>query len=192
MSQPEWSSPYSGYLQRAQPYPNPHSYTPEHKLLKLLGLRNAPTEPEGLSLVIFSDRVAIDTKGNIAILAQADYDGLTRLAETVQTLPETGSFRNQWRVRHDITSRPVDRVLYAASSPLSDRPAENYREEFKETSVYGFDKQKVQLQKPVEGYQTLPAALWELTGLVLEARETPGPKDEVVLQRVREILGDVF
>lgn len=191
MSPPEWSSKYSGYLQRASHHPNPHSYTPQRDLLTLVGLRNAPTEPEGFSLAVFSDRVAIDMKGNVFVLGQEDYDGIVGLAQATETLPKTGKFRNQWRVRHEITSRPIDRILRAKSS-LPTSPADGYDGEFSETSVYGFDKHKLLLQTPVDRYNELPRSLWELTGLVLEARETPGDQDTVVLQRVRSILGNVF
>lgn len=191
MSPPEWSSNYSGYLQRAQIHPNPHSYPLQRDILTLVGLRNAPTEPKGFSLAVFSDRVAVDMKGQMYVLSQADYDGLLQLAQATGDLPKTGGFRNQWRVRQEITSRPIDRIL-AAKTLLLTSPAASYEDEFTETSVYGFDKHKVLLQTPVEGYQELPASLWELTGLVLEARATPGEGDVLILERVRRILGNVF
>ena len=191
MSKLEWSSKYSGYLQRADHHPNPHSYSPQPNLLTLVGLRNAPTEPEGFSLAVFSDRVAIDMKGNAFVLSQADYDGIVELAQTTESLPKTGKFRNQWRVRHEITSRPIDRILCTKPS-IPTSPAVGYDGEFSETSVYGFDKHKLLLQTPVDSYSELPRSLWELTGLVLEARETPGDHDTLVLQRVRSILENVF
>ncbi|KAF8959233.1 hypothetical protein BDZ97DRAFT_1838724, partial [Flammula alnicola] len=158
MTQPEWSSIYSGYLQRATPFPDPHSY--------LAVLRNAPAEPDGFSLAIFSDRVAVDMKGNIYTLTEHDYDGVLQLAQAITSLPDTGGFRNQWRVLHRATCRPIDRIL-----------------QFVETSVYGFDKHHVLLEEPVNGYSDLPPVLWELNGLALEARDVPGQKDEDVLGR---------
>lgn len=191
MSQPAWSSAYSGYLQRAAPYSNPHAYAPQRTALKLAVLRNSPIEPEGFSLAIFSDRVAVDRKGNVFTLAERDFEGILQLAHKVAALPQTGEFRNQWRVSHPMTGRPIDRIL-SPRTELSAQPAERYTAEFVETSVYGFDKHRVLLKEPVQNHRDLPSTVWELTGLVGEAREAGGQDDEVVLERVRSVLGNVF
>lgn len=182
----------SGYLRRATPYPNPHSYTANRAALKFLVLRNGMVEHDGFTLAIFEDRVAIDAKGTTSTLTQPDYDTIIRLAEATSALPSTGDFRNQWRVNHEITGLPIERILYPRSS-LSRTPAENYEDEYAETSVYGFDKTLTKLEEPTNGYEDLPRPLFELTGLVLEAREgEEGERDNLVLQRVKDVLGNVF
>lgn len=58
--------------------------------------------------------------------------------------------------------------------------------------MYGFDKHERGLSEPVGEHTELPGSLWELVGLVQEAKEGDGPKDESVLQSVRSALGNVF
>jgi hypothetical protein len=190
-SQAEWSSSFSGYLQRATPYPSPSTYEIKRSALKFGALLNAPVDPEGFSLAIFADRVAINHLGHLYTLQQADYDGLLGLAAAVAALPPAGGFRNQWRTRNQRTSRPIDRLLTPCRD-LAATPAEDYTQEFTETSVYGFDKHERGLSEPVGEYTELPGGLWELVGLVQEAKEEDGPKDEGVLQSVRSALGNVF
>ncbi|KDR85891.1 hypothetical protein GALMADRAFT_261537 [Galerina marginata CBS 339.88] len=187
-----WPSEFSGYLARATPYPfAPESFTPKRSLLDVLVLRNAPIEPEGITLALFSDRTIVEASGKISIITEEDYTGIRALAQQTRSLPKSDNFRNQWRVKHDRTSHPIDRVLVVRST-LNDIPAENYELEYEETSVYGFDKQLKTLDKPIGDYEELAQPLYELTGLAWEAREGKGSKDEAVLTKVRNILGNVF
>ncbi|CAA7269397.1 unnamed protein product [Cyclocybe aegerita] len=189
MSQTQWSSPYSAYLQRADPQPD---FTPTRSALQLAVLRNSPVEPEGFTLALFSPLTAIDAKGHVYTLQQGDYEGILAIAERVKLLPNTGGFRNTWRVLHDTTSKPIDRVL-SPKTALGDAPSsEGYEAEYVETSVYGFDKTRRQLKEPVDEYTELPDELWELTGLAWEARETSGERDELALQKVRAVLVDAL
>ena len=65
MSEPTWSSIYSGYLHRADLHPNPKTFTPIRSALELVVLRNSPVEHQGIDLAIFTDRVVVDSKGGI-------------------------------------------------------------------------------------------------------------------------------
>ncbi|KAF5321820.1 hypothetical protein D9619_002182 [Psilocybe cf. subviscida] len=190
-SQAQWTSPYTGYLQRATPHPSPSTYEIKRSALTFAALLNAPVDPDGFSLALFADRVAVSHLGHLYTLQQADYDGLLGLAAAVAALPPAGGFRNQWRTKNQRTSRPIDRLLRPCKE-LADTPAEDYTQEFTETSVYGFDKHERGLSEPVGEHTELPGSLWELVGLVQEAKEGDGPKDESVLQSVRSALGNVF
>lgn len=188
---PEWSSKFAGYLSRATIHHSPESFTPSREILELTVLRNAQVEHSGFTLALFSDRTFVDHQGKVYTLAQEDYEGIRELAIRITSLPKADSFRNQWRVLQDRTGYPIDRVL-VAKSPLSKVPAENYEEEFTEASVYGFDKKKTLLQTPVEGYTYLAPSLYELLGLAQEARDRSVSEDKVVLDKVRDTLGNVF
>ncbi len=190
MAQSEWSSQYSGYLQRAALHPNPHSYNPQRNQVTLIGLRDALRGSDPFSLAIFLDKTAIDMKGNVYVLDQEDYDGITELARAVENLPKIDDdFCNQWRVKNQITCRPIERILLPKAL-LPTSPTAYDDSEFAETSVYGFSQSHSFLQRPVDGHDKLPHSLWQLTGLVIEARETPGKKDTLVLEKVTNILGD--
>ena len=191
MSEPTWSSIYSGYLHRADPHPNPKTFTPIRSALELVVLRNSPVEHQGIDLAIFTDRVVVDSKGGIRIMKEHDFEGIMELARLVNTLPNTDGFRNQWRVQHERTCRPIDRVLYAGGK-LAPIPREKYEEEYKETSVYGFDKHRIRLEQSVGSFTTLAPPLWELVGLAMEARESAEEEGAVVLEKLKAILGNVY
>jgi hypothetical protein len=191
MSEPTWSSIYSGYLHRADPHLNPDTFTPIRSALELVVLRNSQVEHEGIDLAIFSDRVIIDSKGGVRIMKERDFEGITELAQMVNNLPSTNGFRNQWRVQHERTGWPINRILYAGGK-LSPVPRERYEEEYKETSVYGSDKHRIRLEESVGSFTTLAPPLWELIGLAMEARESEGEEDVIVLQKLKAILGNVY
>jgi len=185
-AQPLLITSHSGYLSRAQREPNPHAWYPNRPDLAFVALRNAPVEHEGFSLAIFTDRKAVDAAGRLYTLTQQDFDGILKLSRKVSALPQTGDFRNQWRISHDRTGYPIDRTLVARKT-LSDQQAEDYNDEFCETSVYGFDSANRQLQTPVDRYSTLPDELAELMDLVVEAREQ-GERDETIVDRVKALV----
>ncbi|KAF9524183.1 hypothetical protein CPB83DRAFT_861754 [Crepidotus variabilis] len=184
------NSPASGFLQHPLSA-HPNSYEPKRTELDLVVLQNSKVEPSGFTLAVFKDKTAIDAQGHIHSLSQAKYNSLINLAAKVADLPKTGGFRNQWRVKHPITGRSIERILSPKSS-LSERPAEDYETEFDETSIYGFSKDTKKLEKSINGYEELPEDLWELTRAALESKKAGDPKDEVVLGKVRAILGNVF
>ena len=191
MSETTWSSIYSGYLHRADPHPNPKTFTPIRSALELVVLRNSQVEHQGIDLAIFSDKVVIDSKGGVRIMKEQDFEGIMELARSVNTLPNTDGFRNQWRVQHERTDRPIDRILYAGGN-LPPIPRERYEEEYKETSVYGFDKHRIRLEQSVGSFMTLAPPLWELVGLATEARESAEEEGAVVLEKLKAILGNVY
>ena len=193
---PTWSSSYSGWRTRAEKFPNSQSYIPHRGDLKLAVVRNAPADSEGFTLALFSnpagaERVAVDASGSVFVLAPQDFDGMLRLAQCTLSLPKPNNFRETWVVKHERTSQPIDRIL-VAHVDLPSQPLEDYREEYTETSVQGFDKRKRELERAVDKIFELPLELWELTGVVLEARASGGEEDEGVLRRVRSVLGNVF
>jgi hypothetical protein len=157
----------------------------------LVVLRNSQVEHEAIELAIFSDRVVVDSKGGVRIMKEHDFDGIMELTRSVSNLPNTNGFRNQWRVQHERTGRPIDRILYAGGE-LSPIPRERYEEEYIETSVYGFDKHRIRLEASVGSFTTLAPPLWELVGLAMEARESEGEEDVVVLEKLKAILGNVY
>ncbi|KIK06320.1 hypothetical protein K443DRAFT_3107 [Laccaria amethystina LaAM-08-1] len=193
---PTWSSPCSGWRTRAEKYPNSQSYIPHRGDLKLAVVRNAPADSEGFTLALFSnpvgkERVAVDASGGVFVLAAHDFDGILGLAQRTLSLPKPNNFQATWVVKHERTSQPIDRIL-VAHVDLPSQPLEDYREEYTETSVQGFDKRKRELERAVDKIFELPLELWELTGVVLEARASGGEDDEGVLKRVRNVLGNVF
>ncbi|KAF5339347.1 hypothetical protein D9611_009851 [Ephemerocybe angulata] len=201
MTSTVWTSPLSGFLDRADPYRRAGSeFRPSRSSLKLAVLRNAPVEQEGFTLAVFSSdgdddkrHYAVDHFGRIRVLQDQDVSGLQDLYSGVQGLPSTGGFRNTWVLKQPITSRPIERILLPKATLPAD-PAERYDQEFLETGVQGFDYNVRELdpKRPVEGYDQLPAPLWELTGAVLEGRAGEADKDDAVLDYVRGLLGNVF
>jgi hypothetical protein len=179
-----WSSKYEGWHTRAQLHPDPSSFDPTREALQFTALYNAPVESEGFTLAVFqfdSELVAVDAMGKILTIDRDDAEGLVGLASATTLLPKTGSFRNQWRIQHPISSRPIDRILVQVKGELM------------ETSVYGFSKEQRKLENTVEGITELPDSLYELIGLVREAREVykRGEGDQEVIRRVKDVLGDV-
>ncbi|KAF4611445.1 hypothetical protein D9613_004337 [Agrocybe pediades] len=188
---PQWSSQFSGYLSRATPHPDPKSFIPDRQALELAVLVNAPVVHSGFTFALFSDRTFIDHEGKVYTLTHEDYQGLYDLGKRVANLPNTGGFRDQWRVKQERTCYPIDRIL-VTKSQLSKVPAEDYEQEFTEASVYGYDKTKTKLSSPVGGYTHLAPSLYELLGLAQEARHNGISEDQDVLQKVRGALGNVF
>lgn len=196
-----WTSPLSGFLDRADPYRRSTSdFQPSRSALQLAVLRNAPADPEGFTLAVFSSdghtpdgekRFAVDNHGVIHVLQDQDVNTLQSLVSSVLELPATAAFRNTWVLRHQRTSQPIDRILVPKTT-LSATPVANYEEEFAETSVQAFNYEERQLRDPVQGLEVLPDSLWELTGSVLEARKVEGSEDPAVLSYVRGLLGNVF
>jgi hypothetical protein len=138
-------------------------------------------DTDGFSVAVFKDRLAVDAMGKVIVLTQADYEGLVALADKVNTLPESGGFRNTWKVKQERTSQPIERLLIATSAS-----------DIKQTSVQGFSKEKKELKEPVGDIKELPDSLFEFTGLVLEAREgwERGKEDKEWVSKVKDLLGD--
>ncbi|KAG6914667.1 hypothetical protein DXG01_016026 [Tephrocybe rancida] len=196
-----WSSPFESWHSRAllNPFPSPYSFTPSQDRLILTMILNAQTEPEGLSLALFSlpdstETIAVDARGRVLLVSEKDSQGLLALAQTALALPKTGRFWNGWSVKQNVSCFPVHRLFVSTSA--SETPGSD-GEAFHQISVAGYSKEKRVLSDPVGKYTELPDALWELFGLVLEARADAGSRwdnqrDEMVLGKVREALEGVI
>ncbi|KAG5645135.1 hypothetical protein DXG03_006852 [Asterophora parasitica] len=198
MSTQSWSSPFATWHARAlqTPHPNPHSFTPTRDNLRFALLLNAQAEHEGISLALFSqskdngegsETVAVDALGRVLVVPEKDTAGILGLAQQALKLPQTGAFRNTWVIRRPTTSQPIDRLFILPASGSSAAPHE--------VSVQGFSKETRELVEPVDDIKELPSVLWELAGLVLEARDGAvygERRDEIVLGKVREVFAGLF
>ena len=188
-----WSSPFASWHTRAlrTPHPSPHTFHSTRQSLLLAVLLNSPVEHEGISLTLYSDSekgetetVAVDARGQILYVSEQDAAGILDLAKKTLELPQSESWRNTWVVEQPTTSQPIHRMFIRSRDKDKN---------LKEVSVQGFSKEARALKTPVGSFQELPDSLWELVGLVLEAREgSLEDKDDVVLGKVREIVKDLF
>lgn len=158
-------------------------------------LLNTPAENDGFTLAFFSQPkehgsgtrvIAVDALGHVLVVADQDAAGILELAKEALALPPTGHFRNTWVVKRPTTSQPIHRLFIfpdrAGNSPY-------------QISVQGFTKETRTLLRPVQGIDELPEVLWELAGLILEAREgasMEATKDEVSLGKVRDVVASLF
>ncbi|KAI9065138.1 hypothetical protein FKP32DRAFT_1590889 [Trametes sanguinea] len=149
-----------GWHARAHPHPSSATFVPARDKLVFAVLLNAPADPEGFTMALFRPDVAVDARGRILQVQPDDFAALADLAEQVNRLPETGSFMNAWRVAHDRTDQPIDRLFVTT-------PGGN---EIKQTSVQGWHPDKKDLKTPVADYNELPSALHELFGYIQEGR----------------------
>ncbi|GLB45271.1 hypothetical protein LshimejAT787_2100310 [Lyophyllum shimeji] len=171
-----WSSPFESWHERAllTPHPDPHSFTPTRDNLLLAMLLNAMAEGDGISLALFSqsdaeDSIAVDARGRVLLVSAKDSAGLLSLAKEAHALPKTDSSWNSWRIHRNVTCLP-NHELFLRS------PTDQGAQRFHQITVYGFSKQVRELDVPVEGFSLLPDTLWELFGLLLEARNGAGSR----------------
>ncbi|KAI0636831.1 hypothetical protein C8Q77DRAFT_1094818 [Trametes polyzona] len=160
MSSASASASATGWHARAQPHPDRAAFAPTRDKLVFAVLLNAPADPEGFTLALFRPDVAVDARGRVLQVKSNDFATLADLAEQTTRLPETGSFMNAWRVAHDRTSMPIDRLFVPVSGG-----------DIKETSVQGWHPEKKLLKDAVADYQELPPVLHELFGYIQEGRE---------------------
>ncbi len=180
LSTTQWSSEYGGWHNRSAPHRSPDDFTPTRDALVFAVLRNAPADPNGFTLALYTPNIAIDASGRIFQLGDTDFAGLSALARHVLTLPQTGSFMNAWRIVRPITSQPIERLFVPDSSG-----------QLVQTSVQGFEKEhRNQLKTPVGQYTELPSVLSELFGLITEARAgyQKGVEDSSVIAKVKAIV----
>ncbi|KAG9056843.1 hypothetical protein FS842_009363 [Serendipita sp. 407] len=139
--------------------------------LVLTVLLNSQVEPEGFTMALFKPLHAVDASGRRLTLSKADFDAFTSDIEAVKELPSTGEFGGQWRVKHERTGYPIDRVLIPGQD---------------EVSVYGWSKDVDTLESETQGLDRLPASLQQLIGLAKEARDgyRRGHRDETVVEQV--------
>lgn len=174
-----WHSDFAGWRSRSQPHPSPTAFNPTRDALVFGALRNAPAQPDGFTLALFTPNIAVDAMGRALVLGADDFAGLNALAKETLDLPETGSFRNTWRVKQMRTSQPIDRLFVSTSGNA-----------LREVSVRGYDKEKRDLSVPVTEHTQLPDTLWELFGLIVESREDyeQGQEDAKLIGQVKELL----
>jgi hypothetical protein len=172
----------SGWHLRAQPFNG--TFKPTIDALVFASIRNAQTNPEDFTLALFKPNVAVDARGAALKLEQPDFDvlkTLSRRAVDPAEVPSSGLFRNQWAIAHAATSRPIDRLLV------------NKNASFVEVQVYGYEQGKTALREPVGDITELPPVLYDVFGLILEAREDgPGEPNADLVGKVKESLDDLL
>lgn len=170
---------FEGWHARAKPHSDPHSFVPVRSSLAFAVTHSAPARPHGFTLAAFSPNVLVDASGHVLNLTPEDFAGLVSLAQQTVDLPSTGSFMNAWRVAQPRTSQPIERLFVVGQDGR-----------LVETSVQGYEKGKTELQAPVGNIDHLPPLLYELFGLIAEAREgyEMGQEDSTVIAKVRAVL----
>jgi hypothetical protein len=186
------SDSYKGWHAKAlqNPHGTPHLFMPDADYLSFVLMENSQVEENGFTLAVFKPSLpdpkrrddttfVVDAMGRVLYIPIDLYVHMSKLAEQTTQLPDTGSFRNTWRVEHPTTSRAIDRLFVKTDSGL------------KETSVYGYSDTATKLQTPVDGYTDLPDVLQVLFGLALEGRSDykSGEADKEVIDKVKKVIG---
>lgn len=173
------SNPLSGWHTRLHSFEG--DFNPSREALAFTQLFNSKVEPEGFTAAFFTPNIVIDARGVVSTLSQEDWNGLRDLAQRASgELPQTGNFRNQWRIRQARTGFPIDWLRVATSQ----------EGDLKDVSVYGFDGRTAELESPVGEFTQLPPVLSELFGLMKEARDgyTRGEANSDIINRVKSVL----
>ncbi|KAG8718142.1 hypothetical protein FRC08_005852 [Ceratobasidium sp. 394] len=170
----------SGWHSRAMPHPDGAAYDIQKENVIFGMTRNARVEPSGFSVALFKPNVAIDAMGRVYVLNDDDFSALVSLASEAAELPNTGGFRNQWRVKHDRTGYPIDQLYVATSKGLHT------------IGVYGHDGQTTTLEPPVHDITNLPAQLNSIITLAKEGRDgfERGTENAEVVSKVKAVLND--
>ncbi|KAG8902138.1 hypothetical protein FRB99_004825 [Tulasnella sp. 403] len=171
----------SGWHSRIQPFEE--EFKPTRDTLAFVQLRNSKVEPAGFTAAFFAPNIVVDARGVVSTLSEGDWHGLKELSlRAVTELPNTGHFRNQWRIKQDRTGYPIDWLRVATASEGG----------LEHVSVYGYDGAHHQLEDPVGDYTSLPSLLKDTFGLMQEARDgyERGHADEEVINKVKAVLGD--
>ncbi|KDN36959.1 hypothetical protein RSAG8_10493, partial [Rhizoctonia solani AG-8 WAC10335] len=170
----------AGWYSRATPHPDGAKYDVKKENVVFGLTRNSRVEQDGFSVALFKPNVAIDAMGRVWVLDDKDFDALTKLATLTIDLPDTGAFRNQWRVAHDRTDYPIDQLYVATSSGLHT------------IGVYGHDGQTTSLKPPVGEITDLPTSLNSLVTLAKEGRDgfQKGQENAEVTGKVKACFRD--
>ncbi|KIJ45927.1 hypothetical protein M422DRAFT_29576 [Sphaerobolus stellatus SS14] len=173
----QMSSPHANWYSRSTPLTEVWTPTAEKLLFGLF--LNAPADPEGFICALFEPNIVVDSMGKTLKVPQEDFDAIVTLASRSSDLPDTGSFRNAWRIRHPITSKPIQILRYKQTDGS-----------LKETSVYGYSKDINILEEHTQGFTTLPDVLMELFGLLNEPRTgyQKGEEDISMIAKIKQIL----
>ncbi|CUA68889.1 hypothetical protein RSOLAG22IIIB_13842 [Rhizoctonia solani] len=170
----------TGWYSRATPHPDGAKYDIKKENVVLGLTRNSRVEQDGFSVALFKPNVAVDAMGRVWVLDEKDFDALSKLATLTAQLPDTGAFRNQWRVAHDRTDYPIDQLYVATSSGLHT------------IGVYGHDGQTTTLKPPVGDITDLPTSLNSLVTLAKEGRDgfQRGQENAEVTSKVKACFRD--
>ncbi|CAE6485250.1 unnamed protein product [Rhizoctonia solani] len=170
----------AGWHSRATPHPDGANYDVKKENVVFGLTRNSRVEQDGFSVALFKPNVAVDAMGRVWTLNDRDFDALSKLATLTTDLPDTGAFRNQWRVAHDRTDYPIDQLYVATSSGL------------RTIGVYGHDGQTTTLKPPVGEITDLPTTLNSLVTLAKEGRDgfQRGQENAEVTNKVKACFRD--
>lgn len=182
------------------PHPDPYSFTPTPESLILTVLLNAQSDPQGISLAFFADTeriIVVDALGRISLVEPSDFDGIRSLANRALALPDAGSWMNTWVVKRGFTCQPNHRIFISPQEQLTNtNTTPRSLSNLKQIGVQGFSETTKELCYPINGYLELPYELWELTGLLLEARAGAGwpgeGRDDIVLDKLRSVVDPLF
>ena len=203
MPGPEWSSPYSGWRERATVLPTDTPFDMQD--LVYATTYNA-MGGDGFISALFKPDVMVTASGQIYRLAEKDATGFITLVNETKHIPygEVGSATSlghdrAYRIEHRATCQPftdlhVPKHWRGVDPPmgylhLNAKEAElGYTVE--RTNVYGYDKRSSKL---VGSAGHLPSVLWELLGL---AKESGFPArgtrlDEDLAKRLKEARMDL-
>ncbi|KAG8921196.1 hypothetical protein FRC02_000382 [Tulasnella sp. 418] len=154
------TNPISGWYSRAVPINEP--FTPTRASLAFASSVSARSG-SSLTAAFFSPDIVVDARGVVMRMHSDDWNALNALTRRAVTEPPgSDSSYNHWRIKHEITCRPIDYV-YAATDSAGNN-------QLKQVSVYGFSYNHDVLRYPVGEYATLHPVPKELFGLVREAR----------------------
>lgn len=155
------SYPRKGWHQRAHRPPRQPLFDPETADLLFGFVRSTPVIPDALTAAFFAPDIVVDAMGRVLQLEQSDLTALTNLVRrsTGGAIPLPGGWRNQWRVKHETTSYPVDWLRAVVPGGARD------------VSVYGFDFEIDELDPPVAGLSHLPVVLKSTFASLNEGRD---------------------
>lgn len=183
-----FSSPYAKwYTERTRPHPSPSTFHPTRPALRFLVTHAAQAIPRGFTLAFFAPNIAVDARGRVLELTNAeDFDAIVRLARRTlneEELPQAETYLNTWMVKQSRTEQPIARIYV----PVVEGGEFG---EVKLTSVQGYDGKARELAEPVKALTQLPDVLWELFGLVLEARNgyVRDEEDKEMIRKVKAAL----
>ncbi|KAG8965520.1 hypothetical protein FRC03_000430 [Tulasnella sp. 419] len=174
------TNPISGWYSRAVPINEP--FTPNRASLAFASSVSARSG-SSLTAAFFSPDIVVDARGVVMRMDSDDWNALNALARRAATEPpDSDSGRSHWRIKHEVTCRPIDYVYVATDSAG--------KNQLKQVSVYGFSYDHDVLKYPVGEYTTLHPVLKELFGLVREARSGYkwGSGDQEFLDKVQMVI----
>ncbi|KAF8583580.1 hypothetical protein K439DRAFT_1390347 [Ramaria rubella] len=175
-----WSSPHSGWYKNSQL--STDLFTPTREGLIFGHILNSPATHWMFICAFFTPNVAVDSMGRILLVPKEHFDAIAGLALQTVDLPDTVSFRNTWRVKHDRSDQNIRSLLVKMKD----------EEKMRTTSVYGYEKGNEMLENEVQGMTTLPPVLMELFGLLEEAKQgyEKGKEDTGLIGTVKALLSN--